>query len=471
MQTSGLVLDVYDDSRGEVLRSLFPDQATLPEQVKTAEALSATDRDRLPDDAFALVLINGDQKQRKFACYDAGNTLLSSAYLLKTGGKLPAEAQKLAAVNLCEAHRWYGLEPPPELEKLALGVGTALAAFNAVPIAKGTASQIRGNLNAVRQLEGPGHVVTPEQMHGAKMAEVSGTGLMPLSAPVTGGDPKPKAVIKKTGSVGRLVKGHGGEHGEELPQGVGTGGKAPTSHPQQRTVHYVVTKEQTTEPCTAKKASMYALGDRFPLDNLAQIKAASAYFDEHGQRFSPADRRDFCSALVKRAAPLNYPLSDDIRKYGSATFAPAGELCIARDLRRVLLANDSPERAVLDALFEKRAEIEPELFCSTLAEFDAATGLDRYYDRAVTDPYHSTFGVEKRAEQFSEIIGNEMVTEADLRRLARIGASAVKNTFNHEFLVEFQKDPVGIFKSLPRDQKLMIMRMANDTAPGIERTY
>jgi hypothetical protein len=470
MDTSGLVLDVYDDSRGEVLLSLFPDQAALPAQVKTAEALSPDDRDRLPDDAFALVLINGDQKLRKFACYDAGNTLLSAAYLLKTGSRLPPEAQKLAASNLCEAHRWYGLEPPDELEKIALGLGAAMTAFNAVPIAKGTASAIRGNLNTVRALEGPGHVVTPEQMREAKMAEASGTALMPLSAPVTGADTKPKAVIKKT-AMGRLVQGHGGEHAVTIADDGGTPGKTPAALPQARAVHFVVTKEQTTEPCVAKKASTYALGERFPLDNLAQIKAALAYFDDHGQRFAPADRREFCSSLVKRAAPLNFPLSDDVRKYGSATFAPAAELSIARDLRRVLLANDSPERAVLDSLFEKRAEVDPELFCATLAEFDAATGLDLYYDRAVTDPYYSTFGFEKKAEQFSEIIGNEMVTEADLRRLARIGASAVKNTFNPEFLVEFQKDPVGIFKSLPRDQKLMVMRMANDTAPGIERTY
>lgn len=470
METSGLVLDVYDDSQGEVLRSLFPTPDQLPGQVKTAHALSPDERDRLPDDAFALVLVDGDQKLRKYARFDAGNTLLSAAYFLKTATKLPPDAQKLAATNLCEAMGWYDMEPPVELQKLALGLGTALAAFNAVPVAKGTASAIRSNLSTVRELEGPGHVVTPEQIRHAKTAEASGTNLMPLSAPSPTG-PVAKAVVKKTAAIGHLVGGHRGEGPETIANDGGTPGLNPVKLPQAREVHFVVTKDQTAHTATEKKASTYALGDKFPLDNLLQIKAAAVYFDEHGRRFSPEDRRNYCSALVKRAAPLGLPLGDDVRKYGSATYAPMAEIKVAHDLRRTLVPAGSMERAVLDALFEKRAELDPELFCAALAQFDAAAGLDFHYDRAVPDPFYSTFGTEKRAEQFSEIIGNEMVAEEDLRRLARIGGSAVKSTFNEDFLEEFQKDPVGIFKSLPRDQKLMLMRMANDSSPGLERTY
>ena len=36
---------------------------------------------------------------------------------------------------------------------------------------------------------------------------------------------------------------------------------------------------------------------------------------------------------------------------------------------------------------------------------------------------------------------------------------------------EREHDPVGIFKSLPLDQKKMLARMANSTQPGAERTY
>jgi len=535
METSGLVLDVYDDRQGAVLRSIFPTLEAIPERVKTAHPLSADDRDRLPDDLFALVLVEGDQKLRKYACCDSGNTVLSTEYFLKTASLLPDGARRLAAQNLYEAHLWYGLEPKPELEKLALGLGTAMAAFNAVPVAKGTAAAIKGNLSAVRQLEGRGNVVTPEQMRAFKMAEASGTDLMPLSAP-TGSEIKAKAVIKKTAgedrpgaltgtavgalagtaatnqllmaltryrgignippivlgaALGGYVGGQAGGYlgsklrkkeaadgsahardadGVTLHNGDGVTGEQPARLPQARQVHFVVTKEQTTKPATEKKASTYALRDKFPLDNLLQIKAASAYFDEHGQRFSPEDRRVFCLALVKTAAKLNLPLGDEIRKYGSLSYAPLSEIRMARDLRRNLLEPRSQEMGVLDRLYEKRAEVSPELFCEALGQLDRATGLDAYYDRAISDPYFSTFGMEKQAEPFSEIIGNDMVTEAELRRLARAGVAAIKTSFSDDFLKEFQKDPVGIFKSLPRDQKVMLMRMANETSTGYERS-
>ena len=472
MQTSGLVLDLYDDTEGEVLRTLFPTMGSLPERVKTAAALDFSERERLPDDVFALVLVDGGQKLRKYACHDAGNTELSSAYLLKTGHRMAPEAERLAAHNICEAYGWYGMEPSAELQKLALGVGTAISALTAIPVIKGTHQQVKENLGAVKQLEGPGHIVTPDQLRQAKTGELVGSDVMPLSAPSS--DLKPKAVIKKTAAhhlveghhPKHLVSGHGGEHDETLHNGDGVTGKQPVRLPQHREVHFVVTEEQTTSPVTEKKAETYALGDKFPIDNLLQLKAAAAYFDEYGERFAPADRRDFCAALVKKAAPLRLPLSKTVRKYGSPSYAPLTEMKVAQDLRRNYFESATTERKVLDALFEKRASLSADLFCAALGEFDQATGLDFYYDRGVPDPYYSTFGMQKAAEEFSEVIGNEMMTEEDLRRLARIGAFTIKNLFNNDFLTKFQKDPIGVFKSLPRDQRLLVMRMANDTSPG-----
>jgi hypothetical protein len=98
---SGLVLDIYDDPAGEVLKSVFP-------------------RGCLPDDAFALILEQDGMELKKFATIDPGNTALSVEYFMKTGHKLPAEAQKVAAHNLCCACEWHGIEPPEELQKIAV---------------------------------------------------------------------------------------------------------------------------------------------------------------------------------------------------------------------------------------------------------------------------------------------------------------------------------------------------------------
>ena len=117
---SGLVLDIRDDHEGEVLRSIFPTPESLPDLVKTAQKITPELDEKLPDDLFALVLHDGDTTLRKYACIDAGNTALSVEYFMKTAHKLPENAQKVAAANLCTACGWYGIEPPEELEKVAV---------------------------------------------------------------------------------------------------------------------------------------------------------------------------------------------------------------------------------------------------------------------------------------------------------------------------------------------------------------
>jgi len=123
---SGLVLDIYDDPKGDILKSVFPTLESVPGLVKEAHQLTQEDRDRLPDDAFALILEQGGSELKKFATVDAGNTALSVEYFLKTGHKLPVEAQKVAAHNLCVACGWFGIEPPEELQKVAQGRGLQL---------------------------------------------------------------------------------------------------------------------------------------------------------------------------------------------------------------------------------------------------------------------------------------------------------------------------------------------------------
>jgi hypothetical protein len=119
---SGLVLDVYDDPSGEVLRSIFPQYGELPEVIKTAHLITPEERDTLPDDLFGVILVDGAVELRKYACVDAGNTALSVEYFMQLRDKLPEEAQKVAAARLCTMCDWYGFDPPEELQKVAKGV-------------------------------------------------------------------------------------------------------------------------------------------------------------------------------------------------------------------------------------------------------------------------------------------------------------------------------------------------------------
>lgn len=417
MQTSGLILDVYDDFRGEVIRSLFPTRSEIPGLVKAAHALSSAERGLLPDDAFALVLLNGEERLRKFACIDAGNTALSVLYFLKNAHKLPEEAVKVAAANLQVACDWYDL-PVEGLEKVAL-VGFAASqvvkhpwtALNMAMMGPDIARDVRANNHAVSQMR-------------AERGETLGG--MPISP--------------------EQIQEHRSKHASMSP--------------------YVdVTDKTAPARSSAKVASVYALAGKYPLDSYEQVKEAGAYFAEFGMRLSPEQRRDFCTSFIKRAEALNLPVSEHVRHYGGDAFGTPDMLKTAHDLRAFVLT-DETHRAMLDGLFEKAAELGPELFCETLGEFDKLAGLHYLYDKDIPDPYFSTF-YKQAEEDFSWLDGNEMLTEEDLRRFAKVSTKAMSDRFGEDFAVEFRKDPVGIFKSLPTDQKKIVARMANENSPGV----
>jgi len=115
---SGLVLDYFDDPRGEVIKQVFPTFEDVPEVIKEAMPMSSVDLSKLPDDVFALVLHDEDTVLRKYACIDEGNTCLHIEYFVKTAHKLPVEAQKTAAQNLLTACSWYNIDPPRELTQI-----------------------------------------------------------------------------------------------------------------------------------------------------------------------------------------------------------------------------------------------------------------------------------------------------------------------------------------------------------------
>lgn len=163
---SGLLLDIYDDAEGEILREVFPDRDNVPELCKQAHYLSHEEREELPSDVFALELVDGGVSLRKFACTDAGNTALSVIYFLKTGHKLPAEAQKTAAQNLMRALEWFDIPPPEPLEKVALNPITLLVAPSVI---KGTKQQVQSNMANARA---SGAVVNPNVTKYTPLSQV-----------------------------------------------------------------------------------------------------------------------------------------------------------------------------------------------------------------------------------------------------------------------------------------------------------
>lgn len=495
MQTSGLILDVYDDVGGDQLRSFFPTREDVPGFIKSASVLSAGQREQLPDDAFALVLLNGEEKLRKYACIDEGNTVLSVLYFVKNAHKLPNEARSIAAENLKVACGWYDLDVPEELEKEAgvagwaakrvasNPIGAASTAMTAGPMYRGTRDAIKENIGRVHSGEDAGGVTGG--MHalmerrasanleylqlalGMKVADVSGTVLAPISKDnKSSEDNAPQQTVKKT--AGRLIPGHRSEKSVEPEVNAAVPGKMPLRAPQHMNPVVDVTGKSPEKEHKEKKASRFALPSygRYPLDTYGQVKQASAFFEEYGRRLTPVDRHEYCVNLVKRASELLIPVSDTVKKYGSEKYAEAHEFSAALETRRQLIGQD--DAVLLDKIASAASTLMPDDFASILSAFDQSRGLHHHYDSHVMDPYYSTFGFQKRAEEdenWSDVIGNHVILGKELKTFALNGWTRLAKQFGLDFAEEFRKDPIGIFNSMPAEQKVLIIRLATENSP------
>jgi hypothetical protein len=468
---SGLVLDVFDDANGSVLKSLYPTVAELPEVVKTAAALTRDQLEQLPDDVFALVLRQGDVSLRKFACVDAGNTLLHIGYFLMTHDKLPMPAIKTAANNLITACSWYDIEPPDELKKLSSG---NLPVVGRQRIWKDTDGTTYGTDGTSWDLQKSAEAVASPDMPVSfgKDDLVSKTRKTPLSVAKT---------AEESGEVGNLVDTDAeGDCDTILEQAFGIKGEGPKELPQvTRTLDPLVDVGDVEPPklIEEKKASYYALphAQRYPLDSYGQVKAASAYFDQYVGMMTPEDRHIFATNLVQRATPMDISISKLAMDYGQTSFAPPSHIdaCVGQ---RILLLSQYAEGeecmnkaasvhavTLYKELMQKYAGMDPEVFARTLGEIDKIAGLDEFWGQDVMDPFLSTFQktAEKDEGRDTLVVGNEYMSADDLKRFVANKPDTLCRKFSEGFLEEFQADPVGIFESLPMDQKLVLMRMVN----------
>lgn len=437
MQTAGIVLDLYDNPHD--LKAIFTSVDVIPDSVKVAHRLSSDELDKLPDDVFALVLLNDGDRLRKFACVDEGNTLLNLGYFFLHGHKLPEEAQKTAAANLKVACGWYGLEVPEELEKIALGLGTMMTAAMLPSMAKGTGSQISSNLAATRAAGGT--VITPHEQRAVgsmlKGAEVSGTSL------ATNQDPGDLSSV--------------GARGKPGSSNTSVAKTASVMNP------YVdVSSLEAPVKLAAAAHDHTAYRGAYPLDSYDQVQRAGQYFDANYREMPPEMRHEYAVNFVKRASALGIPVSDEAAAYGSTTFGSLEQIKIAADTRRPHLSEK--QAAVLDELVAHRAEFGPDAYCNALEEFDKLAGIDWRYDQSVMDPYISTYGLQKTAadEGDSWTNGNDYVTKKQIENYAVTAAATLKSDYGEDFMKEFKKDPWGIFSSLPVDQRRRLARAAGD---------
>jgi hypothetical protein len=199
----------------------------------------------------------------------------------------------------------------------------------------------------------------------------------------------------------------------------------------------------------------------YPINTWDLVKQAEDYFQEERIRLDPEIRRQFAVNLTKKAAAMGYPLEAGIVELGSESYAPKGHLKAAIEMRKVACAPRSEGRKFLDELFEKTAELQPEVYAECLKRFDIESGLNSGWDQVILDPWASTYGIDKTANVVWES-ATDRVTDQDLCNLALNHGSLLQRHFACPIVAEFQKHPVTIFESMPIPQKKILARMAQD---------
>jgi hypothetical protein len=244
-------------------------------------------------------------------------------------------------------------------------------------------------------------------------------------------------------------------------------GEAPEAAPQMAAPkpHVDVTSQEPPKLVQEKKASRYAMPERemYPLDSYTQVKTAAAYFDRTFKFMPPPDRHEYAANLVQRARELSIYPGELAEKYGSVTYAPQHDIEVCLDARRRSI-QDEVHLEVLDKLAGLRFAMAPEDFALTLHEFDKAAMLEQHYGY-IPDAYYTTFGktAAEASPEESVIIGNEYITRRRLAEYFKSNVGDVKARFGCELATEMAKEPKSTFDSLPRDQKLILMRMANNS--------
>jgi len=199
---------------------------------------------------------------------------------------------------------------------------------------------------------------------------------------------------------------------------------------------------------------------KYAMPDAGHVKTAAAYFDKYAMDLPPQYRHRFAVSVQNRAEDLGVDISghDAIEKWASSGWNRNVHAHLEQ--RKSLLPRNSGARDVLDKLAASIAETTPEDMASALETFDQSTGLDRYYDRGVTDPYASSMG--KTASGWSADIDGQIITEADLRKVA--GTKKLAGYLGETFARQFSEHPTEIFESLPSPDKVLIKQVISGEA-------
>jgi hypothetical protein len=173
------------------------------------------------------------------------------------------------------------------------------------------------------------------------------------------------------------------------------------------------------------------------------LQEAADTFETDGWReLDPAMRTEVARSLEERLRGEGFFVPEKVASYAATDLSP--------DLRDWLVARHSlvpsTSRKALTEMWEKRAEFKGNALGRTLEQFDRMHGLQIYWDGKLADPYRSCYAAA--AGESVKVAGTD-VSEAQIRQIAS-NTKKLAQFFDMSSIAEFQRDPVAVFKSLPR---------------------
>lgn len=198
---------------------------------------------------------------------------------------------------------------------------------------------------------------------------------------------------------------------------------------------------------------------KYAMPDASYVRKAAAYFDKYAMQLQPEHRHRFASSVKGRAAELGVALDDStLDKWASPGWNAQVQAHLEQ--RKSLLPRDDRARRVLDKLASLVGETEPETMAQALGTFDHTTGLAKYYDRGLADPFASTMG--KVASAWSAEVDGRTLTESDLKKVA--GMTRLASYLGEGFARELAAHPVEVFESLPQSEQVLIAQLATGEA-------
>lgn len=234
--------------------------------------------------------------------------------------------------------------------------------------------------------------------------------------------------------------------------------------PQGNLVYLTRAAAPATQQVMQKIASVYALPEekRYPLDTLPQVQRAQEYFVEQGRALPPRERHTFAVKMASAARAIGLEVVPAIEKHASERLSPNVQGHLGVRFHHLLDIGASKEHTqALEKLASSRTSMAPAAFAEALEKFDRESGLDAFWDKTVSDPWYSTFGMDwGMQDETLTKVASEGPTEDRLRALADSGT--IDEHFGVQVGNAFREDPVTVYASMPLPQKKLIAQIAGE---------